>query len=127
MNVTPSLPSLDAYLSPTVAPYHGATVGRYANRIAKGEFSLNGKRYLLPINNAPNHLHGGPNGYHTKVWNVVRTTANKITFHYFSNDGEEGYPGNLSVTVTYTLTDDNELKIDYSAETTEDTPFNIIL
>lgn len=125
VNLTPAFPSLDAYLSPTEAPYHGATIGRYANRIAKGKFVLDGKEYTLPINNAPNHLHGGPKGFHDRVWNLVRSTKNKIIFSYFSKDGEEGYPGNLTVTVTYALTDNNELRIDYTAETSEATPFNI--
>ncbi len=125
VNVTPSFPSLDAYLSPTVAPYHGATVGRYANRIEKGRFTLDGKEYTLPINNAPNHLHGGPNGFHTQVWHVDRTKGNEIIFYYFTQDGEEGYPGDMTVTVTYTLTDDDEIKISYTAEASEATPFNI--
>lgn len=125
VNVTPAFPSLDAYLSPTIAPYHGATVGRYANRIAKGTFELGGREYELPINNKPNHLHGGPNGFHTQVWNIGRTKPSEITFTHFSKDGTEGFPGNLQVTVTYALTSDNELVISYTAKSTEDTPFNI--
>lgn len=125
VNVTPAYPSLDAYLSPAVAPYHGATVGRYANRIAGGRFAIDGKEYSLPVNNAPNHLHGGPEGFHRQVWNVVRTRGHEVTFYYFSGNGEEGYPGNLGLTVTYTLTDDDSIRIDYAAETTEATPFNV--
>ena len=125
LNVTPAYPSLDAYLSPTQAPYHGATIGRYANRIARGKFSLNGRFYSLPVNNEPNHLHGGPNGFHAQVWEADRVDKNEITLSYFSKDGEEGYPGDVSVTVTYTLTDANELLIRYAAHTTEETPFNI--
>lgn len=125
VNVTPSYPSLDAYMSPTIAPYHGATVGRYANRIAQGKFTLNAKEYTLPINNEPNHLHGGPEGFHRKVWNVVRTKPGEITFAHFSKEGTEGYPGNLNVSVTYTLSDENELIISYMAKTTEETPLNI--
>ena len=125
VNVTPAYPSLDAYLSTTIAPYHGATVGRYANRIAKGRFQLNGQQYELPINNPPNHLHGGPKGFHTQVWNIGRTKADEITFIHFSKEGTEGYPGNLQVTVTYTLTKDDELVISYTAKSSEPTPFNI--
>lgn len=125
VNVTPAFPSLEAYLSPTIAPYHGATVGRYANRIAKGKFTLDGKDYQLPINNAPNHLHGGPQGFHTKVWQVVRTKEAAIHFSLFSQDGEEGYPGNLTVTVSYTLSEEDELIIEYTAKTDAATPFNI--
>lgn len=125
VNVTPSYPTLEPYLSDTIAPYHGATVGRYANRIAKGRFTLNGKEYNLPVNNAPNHLHGGPKGFHRQVWNIGRTKQNEITFTHFSKDGSEGYPGNLQVTVTYTLTLENELSIVYTAKSDEATPFNI--
>jgi len=125
VNVTPSYPSLDAYMSPTIAPYHGATVGRYANRIAKGKFVLNGKEYQLPINNEPNHLHGGPEGFHRKIWNIVRTKSTGITFAHFSKEGTEGYPGNMNVSVTYSLTEEDELVISYMAKTTEATPFNI--
>jgi aldose 1-epimerase len=125
INVTPSYPSLDAYLSDTIAPYHGATVGRYANRIAKGRFVLNGKAYNLPVNNAPNHLHGGPRGFHRMVWNIARTKQDEITFSHFSKDRWEGYPGNLQVSVTYTLTNEDELAIAYTAKADEATPFNI--
>jgi aldose 1-epimerase len=125
VNVTPSYPSLDAYLSPTEAPYHGATIGRYANRIANGNFSLDGKAYSLPVNNAPNHLHGGPKGFHNQVWNVEETKENAISLSYFSQDGEESYPGNTAVTVTYTLSDENELLIGYTAKADAATPFNI--
>ena len=125
INVTPSYPTLEPYMSATVAPYHGATVGRYANRIAKGKFSVEGKDYQLSINNAPNHLHGGAEGFHRKVWNIGRTKPHEITFTHFSKDGTEGYPGNITVTVTYTLTEANELVISYTAETDAATPFNI--
>lgn len=124
-NVTPAYPSLDAYLSPTVAPYHGATVGRFANRIANGSFALDGRTYNLPVNDAPNHLHGGPGGFHARVWNIVRSKESAVQLSLFSSDGEQGYPGAVSVTVTYTLTNENELVVGYTAETTADTPFNI--
>ena len=112
-------------MSSAIAPYHGATIGRYANRIAKGKFELNGGEYSLPVNNLPNHLHGGPNGFHNQVWQIIRSKKNETTLSYFSEDGEEGYPGNLTVTVTYSLSDKNELIISYTAKTDASTPFNI--
>lgn len=125
INVTPAYPTLEDYMSPTIAPYHGATVGRYANRIANGKFNLNGKSYSLPINNAPNHLHGGPAGFHNQVWDNVQLKQNEITLSRLSHDGEEGYPGNVEVTVTYSLSDEDELIISYTAKTDAATPFNI--
>ncbi|GAA4733779.1 galactose mutarotase [Flavisolibacter ginsenosidimutans] len=125
INVTPAYDSLEPYTSTTLAPYHGATVGRYANRIAKGKFVLNGMEYLLPVNNAPNHLHGGTKGFHQQVWDVAEIKTYEVTFVYFSQDGEEGYPGNVNVIVTYHLSEENELIISYSAETNAPTPFNI--
>lgn len=109
-------------------PYFGATVGRYANRIARGKFALNGKQYGLFINNGPNALHGGKVGFSRKVWRASRVTlahgvAVKLT--YISPDGEEGYPGTLTVHVTYELTDDNALKISYDASTENATVLNI--
>src|SRR5271157_5365374 len=117
---------LNGYLSNH--PYFGATVGRYANRIAKGHFALDGKEYSLALNNGPNSLHGGKIGFNRKVWKaeiLPGMTAAAVRFTYLSKDGEEGYPGNLNVSVTYTLTDTNELKLDYRAETDKDTPLNI--
>ncbi|HUC81261.1 MAG TPA: aldose epimerase family protein [Flavisolibacter sp.] len=125
VNVTPAYDSLDPYLSDTIAPYHGATIGRYANRIAKGTFRLQDTEYNVPVNNAPNHLHGGPSGFHRQVWNIGRTKQDEITFTHFSKDGTEGYPGNLHVTVTYALTQDDELAISYTAKSDKATPFNI--
>jgi aldose 1-epimerase len=109
-------------------PFFGATVGRYANRIAKGHFTLDGKEYTLALNNGPNTLHGGKIGFNRKVWNaeiLPGMTAAAVRFTYLSKDGEENFPGNLSVSVTYTLTDTNELKLDYRAETDQDTPINL--
>jgi aldose 1-epimerase len=107
-------------------PFFGAIAGRVANRIAKGKFTLDGKEYTLAINNGPNHLHGGKKGFDKQVWDAQPNAAqNAITFHYLSKDGEEGYPGNLNVTVTYTLTDENELRIDYGAKTDKATPINL--
>lgn len=101
--------------------YFNATCGRYANRIKDGKFTLDGKNYSLPINNGPNSLHGGIEGFNMKVWDVKSVSENKIELHYLSPDGEEGYPGNLDVTVTYEVTDDNELKIHYEASTDKPT------
>jgi aldose 1-epimerase len=110
-------------------PYFGATVGRYANRIGGAKFKLNGVEYKLAANNGPNHLHGGIKGFDKVVWKVEDVTAESETamlkLSYLSKDGEEGYPGNLACTVTYTLTKDNELKIDYEAETDKATILNL--
>ncbi|MXV17013.1 aldose epimerase family protein [Hufsiella ginkgonis] len=106
-------------------PYFGALIGRYGNRIAKGKFKLDGKEYSLAINNGLNSLHGGPTGFHKRVWEVVSSSADKLELKYVSADGEEGYPGNLTVKVTYTLTDENGLRIDYAVTTDAPTVQNI--
>jgi len=115
--------SLEGYLSPQ--PYFGAIIGRVANRIARGSFTLDGKTYTLAVNNGPNSLHGGLKGFDKAVWKVKNASGQSIALSYVSKDGEEGYPGNLSVDVTYTLTSDNALKIDYSATTDATTPVNL--
>ena len=109
-------------------PYFGAMVGRYGNRIAKGKFTLDGKEYTLAINNGPNALHGGLKGFDKVVWEpriLARPEGPSLELRYTSKDGEEGYPGNLSVTAVYTLTDDNALKLEYTATTDKDTVLNL--
>lgn len=102
-------------------PYFGATCGRFANRIKDGKFTLDGKEYTLAQNNGGNALHGGIEGFNAKVWEVKAVLENSIRMQYVSPDGEEGYPGTLYCQVTYTLTDDNELKIKYEATTDKPT------
>src|SRR4029453_13333165 len=102
----------------------GAIIRRYGNRIGRGTFRLGGVEYSLARNNGENHLHGGLRGFDKVVWKA-RAAGQKLDLSYLSKDGEEGYPGNLAVTVSYTLTDNNELKIDYSATTDKDTVINL--
>lgn len=99
----------------TKETYFNATCGRFANRIKDAKFTLEGKDYKLAENNGPNSLHGGKEGFNMKVWDVKSISENEIILHYLSPDGEEGYPGNLDITLTYQLTDENELKIHYEA------------
>ncbi|RLJ80676.1 aldose epimerase family protein [Pedobacter alluvionis] len=106
-------------------PYFGATIGRYGNRIAKGKFTLEGKTYSLFTNNGQNTLHGGKKGYQYVVWDASQPNPNTLMLHYLSKDGDENFPGNLDVRVTYTLTDDNELKMDYEAKTDKTTVVNL--
>jgi aldose 1-epimerase len=118
--------TLDGYIPNP--PYIGAVVGRYANRIANGTFTLDGKTYTLPKNDGPNTLHGGVKRTFDKVvWDDAPLESGKIgvTFTYLSKDGEEGFPGNLTIKVTYTLNDENELTIDYEATTDKATPLNV--
>jgi aldose 1-epimerase len=108
--------------------YMGALIGRFGNRIAKGKFSLNGKEYNLAVNNGENHLHGGLKGYDKVIWTAkpfINKVGANLQLTYLSKDGEEGYPGNLSIKVIYTLTENNELKIVYSATTDKDTVLNL--
>jgi aldose 1-epimerase len=114
---------LDSYLKGH--PYFGCTVGRVANRIAKGRFTLNGQTYKLAINNGPNHLHGGLKGFDKVLWKAAPQAKAAVQFTYTSADGEEGYPGKLDATVLMTLTDANELRIDYTAVTDKPTPVNL--
>lgn len=126
-DITLGYDTLDGYL--TRHPYFGATVGRYANRIGGARFKLNDVEYTLAANNDQNHLHGGINGFDKVVWKIEETKADNdgamVKLSYLSKDGEEGYPGNLACTVTYTLTKDDELKINYEAETDKPTVINL--
>lgn len=126
-NVVLGFDRLEPYLAGT--PFFGATVGRVGNRIAKGAFTLNGTTYKLAVNNGPNHLHGGIKGFDKVVWKadvVPAKDGQAVKFTYRSPDGEEGYPGNLQVTVVYTLTDNpGALRIDYTATTDKATPVNL--
>jgi aldose 1-epimerase len=117
--------SLDGYVNDPPPPYFGALIGRYGNRIGGGRFSLNGTEYKLAQNNGPNHLHGGLRGFDKVVWKARTPDAQSLELTYLSKDGEEGYPGNLTATVTYTLTENNELKLDYRATTDKDTVLNL--
>lgn len=124
--------TLEEYRKPDHSPYFGCLIGRVGNRIAKGRFVLEGKDYKLATNNDPGgipcHLHGGLKGFDKVVWKaeqVVQQGAQVLKLTYRSKDGEEGYPGNLDVTVVYSLTNDNALKIEYTATTDKSTPVNL--
>lgn len=113
--------NLDSYLQP--CDYFGATIGRFGNRIANGKFELNGKEYTLAKNDFPNHLHGGNVGFDKKVFDAA-IEGDSLVCSYLSPDGEEGYPGNLKLTVRFTLTDEGNLSIEYTAVCDEDTVAN---
>ncbi len=125
-DITVSLDSLEDYLKGH--PCLGSTIGRYANRIAKGRFSIEDKQYTLAVNNGPNHLHGGIRGFDKVVWKaepIAAPGSQGVAFSYTSADGEEGYPGNVIATVIYRLTDTDELHMEYSAVTDETTVVNL--
>ena len=115
--------SIDEYLD-SGEPYFGALIGRYGNRIANARFTLDGDEYELAANNGPNHLHGGPGGFHNVVWDVLQPDESTLELSYLSPHMEEGYPGNLNARVVYTLNDDDEFIIEYFAETDRKTVFN---
>lgn len=106
-------------------PYLSTLIGRYGNRICKGKFQLHGKVYNLPINNGPNSLHGGKRGFNARVWDPEVMNDHSLVLHYISAYGEEGFSGELKTTVVYTLTDDDELVIDYLACTNKKTIINL--
>ena len=124
-NVNLNLPDIETYATKNRS--FGALIGRFGNRIANGKFSLDGKEYKLFVNNGPNSLHGGKIGFDKKIWAAKRISGEeaKLALSYFSKDMEEGYPGNLEVKVVYTLTNSNELKIEYEAETDKATVINL--
>ncbi len=124
IDVSVGLGSLDDYIKSTER-YYGATIGRYGNRIAKGHFTLEGKQYTLATNNGPNTLHGGKIGYQDVVWDAKKLNDQTIELTYLSKDMEEGFPGNLHIKVTYNLTDDNAMKVDYEATTDKTTVVNL--
>ena len=106
-------------------PFLSTLIGRYGNRICKGKFTLEGKEYSLAINNGPNALHGGPTGFHKRVWDAEQVAPNHLRLHYTAEDMEEGFPGRLEMTVDYIWTDDNELVIDYRGTTDKTTIVNM--
>ena len=122
-DVVAGFDNLQGYLTPP--PYFGAIIGRYGNRIGGGQFSLGGVAYTLAKNDGANHLHGGVRGFDKRVWSAKQLSPQSLELSYLSKDGEEGYPGNLSATVTYTLTDAHELRIEYSATTDKETVVNL--
>ena len=132
-NVTLGFPTLADYVANNTAAsgttYFGAIIGRYANRIGGAKFTLDGVTYHLPANNGPNTLHGGPTGFHTKVWKATEVTGPVggpgVKLSLLSPDGDNGFPGNLNVQVIYSLTRDNALRMDYSATTDKDTVINL--
>ena len=122
-NIALGFNTLDNYLNKP--PYFGALIGRYGNRIAKAKFKLEGTEYLLAANDGANSLHGGLQGFDKRVWTVASADEHSLVLKYTSQDGEEGYPGTLAVTVTYTLADSDDLTIDYHATTDKPTVLNL--
>jgi len=127
-DITLGYNSVEGYINAVDKPYFGAIVGRYGNRIAKGEFTVDGETYSLATNNGPNHLHGGVIGFDKVVWDAKLVGGegwSGLELSYLAKDKEEGYPGNLSIQVTYKLTDDKELIVEYLATTDKATPVNL--
>lgn len=123
-DVTVGLKSVKEYIE-NAETYFGATIGRVGNRIAKGKFTLDGKKYSIPTNNGENALHGGTNGFQDMIWDAVQPNAHTLELHYTSPDMQEGFPGNLNVKVTYSLTDSNAVKMEYEATTDKLTVVNL--
>jgi len=121
--VTLGFDALEPWLKPN--PFFGCVAGRYANRIAKGRFTLDGREHVLAVNNGPNHLHGGKRGFDKRNWQASPVGPNAVRFSYLSEDGEEGYPGTLTARVTYTLTEEDSLRLDYDAVTDKPTVVNL--
>src|ERR1700744_2912234 len=124
IDVAVGIGSVEGYVKST-EPYYGATIGRYGNRIAKGHFTLDGKQYTLATNNPPNTLHGGKKGYQDVVWDAKKVNDQTLELTYLSKDMEEGFPGNLKIKVTYSITDDNSFKCEYEATTDKTTVVNL--
>jgi aldose 1-epimerase len=127
-NIVLGRATLSGYLDDSGLPHFGATVGRCANRIAKGRFTLDGREYALTVNNPPNHLHGGTRGFDRVVWASVGSVVNgepRVSLHYRSVDGDQGYPGTLETDVVYTLTAQDSLRIAYAASTSSPTVVNL--
>ena len=130
-NIVLGFDNMSGYQSPEflkAGPYFGALIGRYGNRIKGGKFTVDSKEYTLAKNNGPNSLHGGLKGFDKVIWQAEPGSSadgQNLKLTYLSKDGEEGYPGNLNVTVVYTLTSNDELKIDYTATTNKATPVNL--
>jgi len=124
VDVVVGFDSLQGYLGSTET-YYSALVGRFANRIARGQLTIGGQTYQLSVNLPPHHLHGGPLGFGNQVWDIIGANPDSIELSYFSRDGEENFPGNLSVTVRYSLDDSGALHIDYRATTDADTVVNL--
>ena len=124
IDVVVGFDTVQQYVNST-EPYFGATIGRYGNRIAKGKFTIDGVEYTSSINNPPNMLHGGKNGFQSKVFDAKQLGDTALELSYLSKDNEEGFPGNLNVKVTYTLTNSDELKLDYEATTDKKTVVNL--
>jgi aldose 1-epimerase len=124
IDVITGMGSAEAYANST-EPYFGATIGRVGNRIAKGKFQIDGKQYTIPLNNGENSLHGGKKGFQYVVWNAEQPDAKTLVLTYTSPDMEEGFPGNLEVEVTYSITDEQTLKMEYHAVTDKKTPVNL--
>lgn len=125
VDVVTGFDNLDAYINSKSETYFGAVIGRYSNRIANGQFELDGEMYQLATNNGVNNLHGGPKGFFDVVWDAKQVSDSKIIFTYLSPDGEEGFPGNLEISMIYEITDDNSLNIEYAATTDKKTVCNL--